>query len=209
MRSTLPVADVVTYIDGFNLYNGLRSAFGRRFLWLDLEALATRLLRPGQELRSVRYFTAAVRNDQPALRRQQRYWNALSAATSAEILVGRFQEKHVTCRSCGNTWRSYEEKETDVSIAVALVEDAALARFDVAVVISADSDLVPAIRSIRRLRPQARCIVVFPPNRRSDDLRRNADAAFTLGRAVLRDCLLPERVPTPGGEVIVRPPSWR
>lgn len=57
------VNEVAVYIDGFNLYNGLKDKHGRKYLWLDLESLARRLLRQDQQLALVRYFTAPVRND--------------------------------------------------------------------------------------------------------------------------------------------------
>lgn len=52
---------VAAYIDGFNLYFGIRQN-GRRHLWLDLEGLVQSLLKPHQQLVAVRYFTARVRN---------------------------------------------------------------------------------------------------------------------------------------------------
>jgi len=42
------VVRVTVYIDGFNLYFGLRDQYGRKYLWLDLQALAESLLRAGQ-----------------------------------------------------------------------------------------------------------------------------------------------------------------
>ena len=51
---------VAAYIDGFNLYYGLRSKGWRRYYWLDLHRLVERLLRPGQQLVAVRYFTTRV-----------------------------------------------------------------------------------------------------------------------------------------------------
>ncbi len=201
---------VAAYIDGFNLYHGLRSKHGHKYLWLDLELLVTKLLKPHQELAVVRYFTASVRNDAPALARQSSYLGALAAhAPRLDIRLGRFQEKSLRCHQCGTAWRTYEEKETDVSIAVALVEDAATDLFDVALLVSADSDLCPAIRAVRRINPQKRVVTAFPPSRRSDELRRVADAAFTIGDANIRSSLLPDSVRGPSGRVFTRPPSWR
>jgi len=71
------MTDVIAYIDGFNLYNGLKASYQRRFLWLDLEALCTKLLVDDQHLRAVKYFTAPVRRQPQALRRQQKFWSAL------------------------------------------------------------------------------------------------------------------------------------
>jgi hypothetical protein len=70
---------VAAYIDGFNLYHGLRSKHGRKYLWLDFELVVTRLLKPYQELTVVRYFTASVRDDAPALARRSSYLGALAA----------------------------------------------------------------------------------------------------------------------------------
>jgi uncharacterized LabA/DUF88 family protein len=170
----------------------------------------TRLLKPYQELTVVRYFTASVRNDAPALARQSSYLGALGAhAPRIDIRLGRFQEKNLRCHRCSATWRTYEEKETDVSIAVSLVEDAATDLFDVALLVSADSDLCPAIRAVRRINPQKRVVAVFPPDRRSDELRHVANAAFTLGGANIRSSLLPDSVRGPTGRVFTRPRSWR
>lgn len=82
------VNEVALYIDGFNLYNGLKDKHGRKYLWLDLESVARRLLRPDQQLALVRYFTAPVRNDPPAQRRQATYLGALRAATAVDVVLG-------------------------------------------------------------------------------------------------------------------------
>ncbi len=177
--------------------------------WLDLESLARRLLRQDQQLALVRYFTAPVRNDPPAQRRQATYLGVLRAATTVDVVLGRFQEKHVTCHGCRNQWRTYEEKETDVSIAVALLEDGVKSRFDTALLISADSDLCPSVRALKRLLPEKRVVAVFPPKRRSDNLRRAVDASFTLGDAIIRQSLLPTTVVDSAGTVHRRPTSWR
>jgi hypothetical protein len=120
------VATVIAYVDGFNLYHGLHDRYGRRYLWLDLGHLVQRL-RPKDHVAAVRYFTALVRDDPQALARQRTYLAALAAHSggSVEVVLGRYQSKTVSCRQCGNSWPSYEEKETDVNIAVSIVADAA------------------------------------------------------------------------------------
>ena len=69
---------VAAYIDGFNLYHGIHED-GRRHLWLDLEGLVLSLLKPGQKLLIVRYFTARVRNNPDSEQRQNMYLKALAA----------------------------------------------------------------------------------------------------------------------------------
>ncbi|GAA1872697.1 NYN domain-containing protein [Asanoa iriomotensis] len=200
---------VIAYVDGFNLYHGLRERFGRQLHWLDLEALATSLLRPDQRLRGVRYFTARVRDQPRSADRQQKYLAALAAHSSVlEIVEGRFQERMIVCNTCGSRRRSYEEKESDVNLAVAMVRDALLDRFDTALLISADADLAPAINEIRKLGGGKRVVAAFPPRRRSDALRRLADGSFTIGDAKLRRAQLPPRVGRPSGPVLTRPAYW-
>lgn len=56
-----------------------------------------------------------------------------SASTAAAVLklsLADIRAKTVSCRQCGNTWPSYEEKETDVNIAVSTVADAAAGASD-------------------------------------------------------------------------------
>lgn len=155
------MATVIAYVDGFNLYHGLHQAYGRRFLWLDLQHLVHRV-RPHDQILAVRYFTAEVKDDPNGLARQRTYLAALKAyCTKVEVVLGRYQTKTMTCRQCGSAWTSYEEKETDVNIAVALVADAAASASDIALIVSADSDLCPAIRTSRSLNPQTgddRCL---------------------------------------------------
>ncbi len=200
---------VRAYIDGFNLYYGMHTAYGRQYLWLDVQALAHGVLKPGQQLDRVTYFTARLRQQGDTFIRQTRYLEALSAyCTCLDIVEGRFQKKRKRCWACGAKWISYEEKETDVSIAISLVEDAARGAYDTALVVSGDSDLCPAVRAAKRLAPNSRIVAVFPPRRVSDPLSAAADGVYWLGRDKLALAQLPHKVTTAGGIVIERPAYW-
>ena len=54
---------VIVYIDGFNLYFGLKSKGWRRYFWLNPQKLIENLLKPGQRLVFTKYFTARVNNN--------------------------------------------------------------------------------------------------------------------------------------------------
>ena len=205
------MATVIAYVDGFNLYHGLHDKYGRRNLWLDLGHLVQRL-RPSDDILAVRYFTALVRDDPSALARQRTCIDALSAHSGARIgvVLGRYQSKIVSCRQCGSTWPSYEEKETDVNIAVSIVADAAVGASDLALIISADSDLCPAIRTARSLNPRRGMIAAFPPRRSSFEIRTLIRGAFTVAAVDLRNSLLPDTVSDPAsGRTYKRPGKWR
>ena len=54
---------VAVYVDGFNLFYGMRAMGQRRYYWLNLRKLAENLLRRNQSLALVRYFTARLYPD--------------------------------------------------------------------------------------------------------------------------------------------------
>ena len=51
---------VIAYIDGFNLYFGLKDKGWQRYYWLDVTRLAENILEPNSVLMGVKYFTARV-----------------------------------------------------------------------------------------------------------------------------------------------------
>ena len=200
---------VIAYIDGMNLYHGLRDRHGRRLHWLDVQSLAQSMLMTQQSLTRVNYFTARIRNQPSSERRQEAYLSALTAMCPQLLIVeGRYQERRERCRSCGVLRVVYDEKETDVNIAAAIIRDAASDAFDTALLFSADSDLVPAVTTARSLAPGKRFVAMFPPARRSDALRRVCDGAMMVGDAKLRQAQLPEKIRLTDGTVLERPPCW-
>ncbi|HEY5858047.1 MAG TPA: NYN domain-containing protein [Aldersonia sp.] len=200
----------VLYVDGFNLYHGLHDKSGHADLWLDLVMLAKRL-RPRSDLVAVRYFTAPVLNDPGAASRQSDYLAALAAhgGSKIEIIQGRYQAKVMRCRKCGAGWTQYEEKETDVNIAVSLVADAASGSTDAALLLSADSDLAPAVRMARRVNPHLFIAAAFPPKRFSAELQNLMPRSFHLGMSKIRSSQLPETVTdVTRGVSWSRPAKW-
>ena len=201
---------VVVYIDGLNLYYGVRARLGRSALWLDVERLATTLLRPHQRVVGVDYFTARVRNAPAGELRQSTYLSALRVQCRHLVIIeGRFQERTHVCRACGQSRITYDEKETDVNIASGLIRDTVRDRFDIAVLISADADLAPAVATAKALDPRKRFTVGLPPRRHSDGLRRACDSAFFIPVDKIRAAQLPERIVLPSGVVLERPAYWR
>lgn len=194
------------YVDGFNLYHGLHAQARCRLLWLDLVALAE-ILRPSSDVAHVHYFTAPVLGDPGAASRQSGYQSALLAKNPTRLTItqGRYQSKPKKCRSCGSAWTEREEKETDVSIAVNLVADAAQGLMDTAMLLSADSDLIPAIRTARRLNPSLTIFSAFPPKRFSAELKKEMPASFLVNPARIKASLLPEQVVGANGVVFRRP----
>lgn len=212
---------VALYVDGFNLYFGMRSAGLRRFYWLDICRLADSLLRPGQMLAVCRYFTSRISApgmaDQSAMaallrekrERQSQYLDALAVQGGLHIQFGQYLDKPGHCRACGATWPNYEEKMTDVNIATAMLTDAFQDRFDMALLVSADSDLTAPILAVRQLFPSKRVILAFPPRRNSVTLRRIASGFVHIEASHLSKSQLPDQITKTDGYVLRRPDKWR
>lgn len=101
-----------------------------------------------------------------------------------------------------------EEKGSDVNLGTHLLHDGHMKAYDMAVVISNDSDLVEPIRLVRdELR---RPVIVVSPRTGKSPTRRLADAASSIKRlrkGVLRDSQFPERMRDSRG-AFHKPPLW-
>lgn len=202
---------VVIYIDGFNLYFGLKQKKWQRYYWLNIRELSLRLLKPNQLLKEVKYFTSRVsstRKDPDKATRQNEYLEAIETLPHTKIFYGHYQNNSVTCFKCNSTWTAHDEKMTDVNIATELIVDAFRDIFDVAILISGDSDLAPAILSVKKLFKNKQTIICFPPKRVSKHLKKIEARSFTLGRKLLASSQFPNEVLKPSGHKLKRPSSW-
>lgn len=201
---------VITYIDGFNLYYGIREAYQRKYLWLNLVELSRNLLKPGQKLVHCHYFTARVNNPSDKRIRQRKYLEALETlAPDLEISYGKYFFVPIECPYCHRSYQKASEKMTDVNIATAMLVDAIQDKFDTCLLISGDSDLSSPVTYIKNLFPQKRIIIAFPPKRNSAELKRVAHGYFRISENKLRNSQFPERVTKADGFILQRPQSWR
>ena len=198
----------IAYIDGYNLYFGLKSKGWKRYYWLDLQKLAQNLLKPRQVLCCTNYFTARVSGPPNQVKRQATYIEALETLNDFNIFYGNFQSNTKTCKKCGDIQFVPSEKMTDVNIAVEMLTDAFENKYDTAILISADSDLVGMIKSISRLFPTKKIIVAFPPDRFSFQLKSVATGSFTIGRKTLANSVFPANVTKASGFVLTKPAKW-
>ena len=196
MQRVTSVQRVISYVDGFNFYFGIKSKGWRKYYWLDLAGMCRGLLKPGQTLGHCHYFTARIRTDGRSqdARRQAIWLDALATRADITCHFGHYLPKRRRCGACGATWISHEEKMTDVNIATQLLIDAFEGRFDTALVISGDSDLTTPIRRVRQ--------------RRSDQLRKADHGYVVIGADSLRQNVLPDEILTTDGFVLKRPAEW-
>ncbi len=181
---------IAIYIDGFNLYYG--SLKNSQYKWLDVSKL-TRHLFPKDIVTTIKYFTAPVKvrpNDVDAEKpnRQQIYLRALRTLPHLEIFEGNFLTHAVMMKNAdGHGFTKViktEEKGTDVNIATHLVNDAHNSVFELAVVVSNDSDLVEPIRVVTT-ELWLPIVVVSPYERNSIELKKIASSVRHIRQGVL------------------------
>ena len=192
------------YIDGFNLYHAIDALNRPHLKWVDLWSLIGSFLREDQELVAVNYYSAYATWLPDEFARQREFVAALQA-TGVSVHMSDFMVRSRRCFTCGATWDSHEEKQTDVQMAVDIVADTMEDNLDLAIMVTADSDLRPAVDRVRAATAK-RLLVIAPPGRfsRARDLRHNV--AITPGRIVRN--LLPQEVIVNGRVVATRPPQY-
>ena len=145
------------YIDAFNLYFGCVKK--TPYKWLDLSKLCAILL-PQHRIERIKYFTARVKslpNNPNAPQRQQLYLRALMTLPNLEIIYGHFLSHKVRmplANPVAGQPKTIEvirtnEKGSDVNLATHLLHDAYQIRYESAVVISGDSDLLTAVQVVK------------------------------------------------------------
>jgi len=198
---------VIVYVDGFNLYFGLLEAGFNNCKWLNIYKLAANLLQINQELIEIKYFTSRVSNNPDKQKRQTTYIEALESV-GIRIFYGHYQSDKTECRQCGNIWPTFHEKMTDVNIATQIMIDAFQDRYDMAMLISGDSDLVPPIKTIHELFKNKRVFVAFPPKRHNSSVALVAKGSMIIGRKKLVDSLFESEVVKKNGFILRKPKEW-
>jgi uncharacterized LabA/DUF88 family protein len=200
---------VITFIDGFNLYHAIAALGDSAFKWLDLRKLSQEFIHPvKEELVQVLYFsTIASHRNQAAQIRQRTYLRALELR-GVKTILGQFKQKDRECSKCFARYMGYEEKETDVNIALNLIDLAYQNAYDRAILITNDSDQVPTIRKVLERFSNKKVTILIPPGTREcNELIRTASAKAKITTEHLQKCLLSEVVTDASGKVAVKRPK--
>ncbi len=200
---------VVAYIDGFNLYFGIKTLKSKSLYWLNIQKMVQYLLKPNQEIIHTHYFTSRIKFPIDKAKRQSTFIDALETLDNFSLHYGKYQKSSHSCRVCHSTYPVFNEKMTDINIAVEMMKDAHEDKFDKALLITADSDLVGLVRSIHQLYPKKKVVVLFPPNRRSFHLKEVASGYFEIRKSILKKSIFPNQVKCKSGYVLKRPKKWK
>ncbi len=205
----------IIYVDGFNLYYG--AVKGTPYKWLDILTLC-KLLLPRNQITQIKYFTAPVTarpNDPDQPNRQQLFFRALQTIPQLEIVFGHFLSHEIMMPlahpASGGPKHvrviKTEEKGSDVNIAAHMVNDGHKGRYQVAVLVSNDSDLVEPVKIVRNeLKLPVGVLNPFI-NTASYDLRKHATFVKPIRSGALSASQFPATLKDSSG-TFYKPPSW-
>ncbi|MDJ0730832.1 MAG: NYN domain-containing protein [Crocosphaera sp.] len=120
--------------------------------------------------------------------------------------------KVASCSSPKKNYADYEEKRTDVNIALQMLDDAYQNNCDRMIVVSGDSDLVPAVELVRKRFPRIQIFVYIPSRDKkrgaATELRNAANKNKTLPTALFKTTQFPQSLVDNSGQTINKPSSW-
>lgn len=202
------------YIDGFNLYyRGLKNTPHK---WLDLKTLSKTILDETHKIEGIKYFTATVsgKTDLHKPLNQQIYIRALEKhIPEISVHYGHFLSNIAWAMLANSTDKQEfvkitktEEKGSDVNLAIHLLNDAWLDKYDCAVIISNDSDIAEAMNLVKQ-QHQKKIGLLLPPNcNPSKTLMRIANFVKTIRKSALVTSQLPDPIQ---GTNIHKPTKWK
>jgi len=210
----------MVYIDGYNLYYGSLRKTAHK--WLDIHRLfSSHILNSESKLLRVNYYTAPVLgkmcDDPDSPKRQRTYLQALRKLYPNKIAIieGKMIAMKKKCRNLNPppeivTIQNFEEKKSDVSIAIDMLTDVLCQKCDHIVLCSNDSDFEPALARIKEISPNTRIGLVSPVRSNdsrhvSKDLLKYANWHKFIKDAHLEIAQLPCKIPYTS---IKRPKEW-
>jgi uncharacterized LabA/DUF88 family protein len=208
---------VVFLVDGFNLYHSIRD-IGHDFRdinvkWLNIYSLCRSYLYLfGKDalVHNVYYFSAyADHLNDPNIRKRHEAYKQCLESTSIIAIMGRFKPKEIRCSNCACLFTRYEEKETDVAIAIKLYELICADACDTVVLVTGDTDIIPAVKAAKAVAPSKTVIFAFPYRRENRELHQLAPGSFKIGMRNYLRHQFDDNVELNDGTIIHRPEEWR
>jgi len=205
-------------IDGFNLYHSVRQAQydlkGSSTKWLDIRELLESylyLLGKDARLKDIYYFSALATHLEavkPDVTKRHRDYIRCLHESGVITEIHRFKRKTVWCDKCRTELVKFEEKETDVAVAVKILELLHKDECDTIVLVTGDTDIAPAVRTANALFPFKKIVFAFPYKRKNKELSQLAPGSFEIKKQQYAKHQFPDPFPTSKGVQIHKPPKW-
>ena len=197
----------IFFVDGFNLYHAIAGVKSlRKYKWLDLHKLCSSFLSSREKLVKILYFTAYYPGTPERRLKHQTYIRAIEVP-GVETIYGEFKRKDKYCDHCGRSFPGFEEKQTDVNIAIELFRQAVTNTYDTAIIISGDSDLIPAIKAVKNTFPNKTVKLILPPHRQSESLKQVCHSFMRMKEKHLLTNQLPDKIVF-DGVCLEKPRDW-
>lgn len=207
-------------IDGFNLYHSAKDASidlnlkGNGTRWLNIYAMCSSYLHAignNAQIADVYYFSALARHIEAfkpdVVARHLTFIRCLKA-TGVIVELARFKKKNIPCSHCNKNIKRHEEKETDVAIAAKLLEVLFLDRCDTVVLVTGDTDIVPAVKTAQRLFPDKNIAFLLPYKRHNQELAKLAPLHFDIKKETYARHQFPDPFITAKGKQVIKPAAW-
>ena len=168
---------VMMFIDGSNLYHGIKDILGK--VNIDYRCLVKKLVGD-RELIRVYYYIPIINREEAEeqFRAQQRFLTYLQEIPYFQVKYGKLVRQG----------ELLVEKRTDVQIAVDIVRYAAFDYFDVCILISGDRDFYPALDAVKDMGKQVE--VAFFSQETANELRQFGDVFIDLKPQFIKDCII-------------------
>ena len=196
------------FFDGFNIYHAIKNSLDAKYRWLNLRSLAESYITKKETINGLFYFTALANWKQDAVIRHRDYIKTLEA-NGITTIYGKFKNKDKYCNLCHKKYRSHEEKQTDVNIALHLLTEAIHNSYDKAIIVSGDSDLVPAIKAVKKLYPEKQFTVVVPLRMRSKEIIQTCDSHIKMKNYHIVSNRFDNNIQLADGSSINCPKEWQ
>ena len=197
----------IFFIDGFNLYHSIANKSFNKYKWLDLSELVKKYVTKSELIENIYYFTALTTWSPDKVKRHQIFIRA-QESRGVKIIYGEFKRRDKKCPLCHRTFTTFEEKQTDVNIAINLFKLAIKDKYDKAYIISGDSDLIPSINAVKMTFPHKKIGVIIPIGRRAELLKHTCDFHMKMKEKHLSSSMLPNEIKLKNNQILLRPSSW-
>ena len=170
---------ILVLIDGYNFYHKLREfqhRFNRCVKWLNYNDLIKCYFDDYEDFEFEYFYFSAIAEfkGEDTINKHKTYIEALKNE-GIKVVLRKFKEKTIfrckcneKCKNCNNIPDKtpiikHEEKNTDVNIAITLIEKAINKEYEKCYIVSSDSDFNTAIKRAKEIYPQGSITLVPPP----------------------------------------------
>ncbi len=205
-------------IVGFNLYHSVKDAQndmnGATTKWLNIRSLCqsySHLFGKDANLKDIFYFSALAEHleaSKPEVTTRHRKYIECLRETGIKINLNRFKKKEYRCPYCRKRIIHHEEKETDVTMGAWVVALFMKDECDTVVLVTGDTDLLPAVKIASYLYSEKRIVFAFPYKRKNRELMQQCPGSFTINRNQYVRHQFPNPFNTASGKEIAKPASW-